>query len=226
MKEPILTRVNPTDFPIVSLALASKTMSVGQLTLLADPGITRRLRAIPGVGEVKIAGANTREMTVDVHPDALMAAHVSIGEVVGALAAQNLAAPVGRLIGMHDERTIRLGGRVESRGGVRADRRRQSRRPRRAPRRRRHRARRRPRNRAPRRCFQRQGSRRHRRQEVQGLQHDAGRRIGPRRDRGDPRRRCRRASTLSVVRDSGRARRQLGRQRRRARSSKARCSRC
>ena len=57
MEEPILTRVNPTDFPIVSLALASKTMSVAQLTLLADPGITRRLRAIPGVGEVNIAGA-------------------------------------------------------------------------------------------------------------------------------------------------------------------------
>ena len=30
--------VNPTDFPIISLALASKKMSVPQLTLLADPG--------------------------------------------------------------------------------------------------------------------------------------------------------------------------------------------
>src|SRR6186997_97245 len=48
MKEPVLTRVNPTDFPIVSLAVVSDTLSVGQLTLLADPGITRRLRAIPG----------------------------------------------------------------------------------------------------------------------------------------------------------------------------------
>jgi HAE1 family hydrophobic/amphiphilic exporter-1 len=112
MKEPILTRVNPTDFPIVSVALASDTMSVADLTVLADPGITRRLRAISGVGEVDVAGAHTREMTVDVRPDALMAAHVSIGEVVGALSAQNLAAPVGQLLGLHDERTIRLGGRV------------------------------------------------------------------------------------------------------------------
>jgi HAE1 family hydrophobic/amphiphilic exporter-1 len=112
MEEPILTRVNPVDFPIVSMALASDTMSVAQLTLLADPGITRRIRALGGVGEVTIAGANTREMTVDVRPDALMAANVSIGEVVGALSAQNLAAPVGRLLGTNDERTIRLGGRV------------------------------------------------------------------------------------------------------------------
>ena len=114
MKEPVLTRVSPTDFPIISIAVASETMSVGQLTVLVDPGITRRLRAIGGVGEVTIAGANTREMTVDVRPDALEAANVSIGEVVGALSAQNLAAPVGRLIGLYDERTIRLGGRVLS----------------------------------------------------------------------------------------------------------------
>jgi HAE1 family hydrophobic/amphiphilic exporter-1 len=114
MKEPVLTKINPADFPILSLAIASNTMTVPQLTLLADPGITRRLRAIPGVGEVELAGINTREMTVDLEPDALAASNVSVGEVVGALQAQNLAAPVGRLIGVHDERTIRLGGRVLS----------------------------------------------------------------------------------------------------------------
>ena len=59
MKEPILTKVNPVDFPIISLALSSKTMSVPQLTLIADPGLTRRLRSINGVGEVEIAGAHT-----------------------------------------------------------------------------------------------------------------------------------------------------------------------
>ncbi|MCC7008103.1 MAG: efflux RND transporter permease subunit [Acidobacteria bacterium] len=112
MEEPVLTRVNPVDFPIVSLAMSSERLSVAQLTLLADPGISRRLRALAGVGEVEIAGANTREMTIDVRPDALQAASVSMGEVVAAVSAQNLAAPVGRLLGIHDERTIRLGGRV------------------------------------------------------------------------------------------------------------------
>jgi len=114
MKEPILTKVNPVDFPIISLALSSKTMSVPQLTLIADPGLTRRLRSINGVGEVEIAGAHTRELTVDLHPDALRAANVSVGEVVGALQAQSLAVPVGRLSGIHDERTIRLEGRSET----------------------------------------------------------------------------------------------------------------
>jgi HAE1 family hydrophobic/amphiphilic exporter-1 len=114
MEEPVLTKINPVDFPILSLALSSETMSVGQLTLLADPGITRRLRAITGVGQVDLAGGNVREMTVDLRPDALAAASVSVAEVVGALQAQNLSVPVGRLLGRHDERAIRLGGRVET----------------------------------------------------------------------------------------------------------------
>ena len=114
MKEPVLTRVSPTDFPILSLALASTSMTVPQLTLLADPGITRRLRAIPGVGEVIIAGPNTREMTIDVRPESLRAASISMGDVVAALQMQNLSAPVGHLAGDVTERTIRLLGRAQT----------------------------------------------------------------------------------------------------------------
>jgi HAE1 family hydrophobic/amphiphilic exporter-1 len=114
MEEPILTKVNPVDFPIVSIALSSDTLSVEDLTVLADPGITRRLRAISGVGSVDLVGGEVREMTVDVKPDALAAANVGIGEIVAALSTQNLAAPVGRLLGTHDERTIRLSGRALS----------------------------------------------------------------------------------------------------------------
>ena len=113
MKEPVLTKINPTDFPILSLALSSQTLSVGQLTLLADPGITRRIRALTGVGQVDIAGGNEREMTVDLKPDALAAAKVSVAEVVNALQSQNLSVPVGRLLGESDERAIRLGGKVQ-----------------------------------------------------------------------------------------------------------------
>jgi HAE1 family hydrophobic/amphiphilic exporter-1 len=112
MEEPILTKVNPVDFPIISAAMSSDTLSVEQLSVLADPGITRRLRSLSGVGSVDVVGADIREMTVDLHPTALAAANVGIGEVVAALSTQNLAAPVGRLLGKHDERTIRLGGRV------------------------------------------------------------------------------------------------------------------
>ncbi|MDA1306534.1 MAG: efflux RND transporter permease subunit [Acidobacteria bacterium] len=114
MEEPVLTKISLDDFPVVSLSLASDTMSIPELTLLADPGITRRLRALGGVGSVDVSGAQTREMSVELRSDALQTSGVSVAEIVGAIRMQNLAAPVGRLQGVNDERTIRLRGRVET----------------------------------------------------------------------------------------------------------------
>src|ERR671920_2120111 len=41
MEEPILTRFDPADLPIVSLTLSSQTLSGPELTRIADPDITR-----------------------------------------------------------------------------------------------------------------------------------------------------------------------------------------
>ena len=53
MEEPILTRVDPNDQPIVSLTLSSPALSGAELTRMVDPDITRRLRTISGVAEVE-----------------------------------------------------------------------------------------------------------------------------------------------------------------------------
>ncbi|MFL5501636.1 MAG: efflux RND transporter permease subunit [Gemmatimonadaceae bacterium] len=113
MKEPVLQRFDPSDIPIVSITMNSQTMSPAQLTRLADPGITSKLKGIPGVAQVQVVGGVKREMTIQLKPEALQAAGISVGEVVGALQAQNLAAPVGRVNGDLQERTIRLQGRLE-----------------------------------------------------------------------------------------------------------------
>jgi hydrophobic/amphiphilic exporter-1 (mainly G- bacteria), HAE1 family len=114
MEEPILTRFDPNDLPIVQLTAASQTLSGPELTRLVDPGIVRQLRGVTGVAEVRVVGGIEREMTIELKPRALEAAGVGVGEVVQALQAQNLAAPVGRLNGSMDERTIRLKGRLDT----------------------------------------------------------------------------------------------------------------
>src|SRR5689334_13869640 len=114
MKEPIVNKFNDTDRPIISLALSSSVLSPPELTRLADPGITRELRAIPGVADVQIFGKVERELTVEVDPHKLQAANISVAEVVQALQLQNLAAPVGRVNGDLDERAIRLRGRLDN----------------------------------------------------------------------------------------------------------------
>jgi HAE1 family hydrophobic/amphiphilic exporter-1 len=112
MEEPVLSRFDPADLPIVSLTLSSPTLSQGELTALADPGITRRLRALPGVATVNLIGGAERELTVELEPQAMAAAQVGVADVVRGIQSQNLASPVGRIIGVVDERTIRLEGRL------------------------------------------------------------------------------------------------------------------
>ncbi|MBA2305333.1 MAG: efflux RND transporter permease subunit, partial [Acidobacteria bacterium] len=114
MEEPILTRFDPADLPIVSLTLSSQALSGPELTRIVDPEMTRELRGLAGIAEVNVVGGVERELTVELRPQALQAAGVSVSQVVQALQSQNLAAPVGRLTGDLDERTIRLRGRLDT----------------------------------------------------------------------------------------------------------------
>src|SRR6187399_180450 len=114
MEEPILTQFDPADRPIVSLTLSSPGLTGAELTRMADPDITRRLRGINGVATVNLVGAIERELVVEIRPRDLEATGVGVGQLVQALQSQNLAAPVGRLAGSLEERTIRLKGRVDS----------------------------------------------------------------------------------------------------------------
>ena len=114
IEEPILGKFSETDQPIMSIAIASNVLDGPALTRVVDPTITRELRAIAGVADVRLTGGIQRELTVELRPEALQQAGIGIGQVVGALQAQNLAAPVGRINGSLDEKTIRLRGRLEA----------------------------------------------------------------------------------------------------------------
>jgi HAE1 family hydrophobic/amphiphilic exporter-1 len=111
--EPIVQRFDPAAVPIVSLALTSLTLTPSQLTQIADQSIGGDLRSIPGVAQVNISGADSATLNVVLDPGRLSATGVGIDQVVNALRAQNLAAPVGQVTGPVMERAIRLEGRLE-----------------------------------------------------------------------------------------------------------------
>ena len=112
MEEPVLRRFDPNDLPIVSLALTSNQLSAAALTRLADPGVTRQLRSIPGVAEVNVVGGRERQVVVELNPTEMTAAQVSVPDVVRAVQQQNVAAPVGNVQQQYGEDTIRLEGRL------------------------------------------------------------------------------------------------------------------
>ena len=179
LEEPIIRKFNDTDLPIVSMALSSTSLTPAELTRLADPGITRLLRSIPGVAEVQVSGNVERELTVQIKPEALAVG--GRGRVAGRAGAR---APESRGAGRPRDRTARGAldpaqgpPRIASR--VRAARRRRTQRPAHPARPGRRRVRR-HRRAAHGRRLQRARSGRHRRQEVEGLQHDHGERRDPR----------------------------------------------
>ncbi|HET7552291.1 MAG TPA: efflux RND transporter permease subunit [Gemmatimonadaceae bacterium] len=114
MREPILRRFDPDQLPIVSLTLSAPGLDLAQLTRLADPGITGVLQGVEGVAQVNVVGADSSELTVRLRPADLESAGVGVADVVQAVQAQNLAAPVGRLNTPLSESTIRLRGRIEN----------------------------------------------------------------------------------------------------------------
>ena len=115
MEEPVLTRFDPSQQSVLSLALTSSEVPTADLTRIADPMIVRDLRTVPGVAQVTRRGrAGARADGPGRARAEMQAAGISVAEVVQALEAQNLAAPVGRLNGPLEERAIRLKGRLDT----------------------------------------------------------------------------------------------------------------
>ncbi|HEV8235911.1 MAG TPA: efflux RND transporter permease subunit, partial [Gemmatimonadaceae bacterium] len=111
--EPIIQRFDPNQLPIVSLAITSTTLTAPQLTQLADQKLAGDLRAIGGVAQVNVVGGDSAQLNVNVRPTDLAAVGAGIDQVVSALRAQNLAAPVGNVNSPLEQRSIRLEGRFE-----------------------------------------------------------------------------------------------------------------
>jgi HAE1 family hydrophobic/amphiphilic exporter-1 len=114
MREPVLWRWDPSQQPIMNLALSSSSQTHAEISRIAEDVIADRLRGIDGVAQVNVDGALRRELSVLLHAQKLREYNVSAGEVVNALREQNTTAPVGRVKGPLDEQSIRLVGRIES----------------------------------------------------------------------------------------------------------------
>lgn len=111
---PVVQKLDPAAEPIVSLALSSTTVPIVQLTTLAEEAIRRRLESVSGVGEVRVTGGAEREVRVFLRPARLQALGITVPEVMGALARQNIEVPAGRVRSGNAEQLVRVAGRIES----------------------------------------------------------------------------------------------------------------
>src|SRR5471032_331255 len=113
MREPILQRIDTSAQPVMQLALSSTTQSHAIISRLAEDKLADRFRAVDGVASVNIDGSLKRELSVLLQAEKLREYNVSVSDVVNALRNQNTNAPVGKVSGALDEKSIRLVGRIE-----------------------------------------------------------------------------------------------------------------
>nr|WP_315259125.1 efflux RND transporter permease subunit [uncultured Duganella sp.] len=113
MREPILQRIDPSAQPVMQMALSSSSQTHAEISRLAEDKLADRFRSIDGVASVNIDGSLKRELSVLLKAEKLREYHVSVSDVVNALRNQNTNAPVGKVRGELDEKSIRLVGRIE-----------------------------------------------------------------------------------------------------------------
>lgn len=100
---PSYRKVNPSDGPILILALTSELVSRGQLYDAASSILQQKLSQVEGVGQVAVGGGSLPAVRVDLNPTALNKYGIGLGEVRQVLTNTNVNRPKGQLTA--DDRT-------------------------------------------------------------------------------------------------------------------------
>jgi multidrug efflux pump len=103
---PSYRKVNPSDAPILILAMTSNTLTRGQMYDAASTVLAQRLSQVDGVGQVNVGGGALPAVRVELNPDKLAANGIAIDAVRSAITNANANRPKGAL-----EENGREGGR-------------------------------------------------------------------------------------------------------------------
>ncbi|NLD14746.1 MAG: MMPL family transporter [Gammaproteobacteria bacterium] len=94
---PTYRKVNPTQSPIMVLALTSDVVSRGELYDLAESIVGQKLLQVQGVGDVQIGGASLPAVRVELEPRLLEHYGVALDDVRQTIASANQQRPKGQL---------------------------------------------------------------------------------------------------------------------------------
>jgi multidrug efflux pump len=103
---PTYRKANPSDAPVIILALTSPTRKPGQIYEAVSNIVQQKLAQVKGVGDVEIGGGSLPAVRVELLPYAVSRYGVSMEDVRAAIQASNANRPKGALEG--DERRLQI----------------------------------------------------------------------------------------------------------------------
>ena len=117
---PTYSKVNPADAPIATLALTSETISLRQLSDIADTLIVQRLSEVTGVGHVSVQGGLKPAIRIQADLARLAAYGISLEDLRTAIVNANVAGPKGSLDGAHQAYTIATNDQITTANAYRS----------------------------------------------------------------------------------------------------------
>ena len=112
IKEPKVSRFNPDDFPIISVAVSAPARSLRELTTLADQVVKKRLENVGGVGQATLVGGVKREVKVYLKLEEMEAQKIGADQVIKALSSENQDLPAGAIVAGSQERVVQIKARL------------------------------------------------------------------------------------------------------------------
>jgi len=111
-RPPSYAKQNPSEQPILYLALTSNTLPLYTVNEYAETMLAQRISSVSGVSRVQIFGAQKYAVRIQVDPDRLAAHQVGIDEVQRAVQQSNVNLPTGRLRGAKQSFTVQSTGQL------------------------------------------------------------------------------------------------------------------
>lgn len=98
---PIYRKVNPSDAPIMTLAITSASLPLPEVYDLVNSRMAQKLSQLPGVGMVTLAGGQRPAIRIKVNPNALASTQISLEQVRNAIVSANTNQPKGSFDGQY-----------------------------------------------------------------------------------------------------------------------------
>ena len=92
---PSYRKINPSQAPVMALALSSSLLTPGQVFDVASTVIAQKISQIPGVGSVDVGGSSLPAVRVSLDPNALNHHGIALDEVANAIRTANTQRPLG-----------------------------------------------------------------------------------------------------------------------------------
>jgi len=92
---PTYRKINPSDQPIMIMAMTSKTLTPGQIYDSASTILQQELSQISGVGDVQVSGSSLPAVRIELNPRALFKYGIGLEDVRAAVSAANANSPKG-----------------------------------------------------------------------------------------------------------------------------------